>query len=139
VYRTADRARSHGSQLLASVAEPVKTYRYATATSRNVCVSARVSGRSSSVGALLGWAPSPRRHYFGGSSFVGVGFGAESNPVRPLVMCTIRMSGMRAFVGPGCSVLDAGTVPGACVGVSFGGVSLGVADGMATLLAAVKV
>jgi hypothetical protein len=84
------------------------------------------------VGALLWQAP--RRHYFGSSSFVGVGFDAESNPVRPLVMCTIRISGMRAFVGPGCVVsgVDAGTVPGACVGVSF-------ADGMATLLAAVKV
>jgi hypothetical protein len=37
VHRTADPVRSHGSQLLAGVAEPVKTYRYATATSRNVC------------------------------------------------------------------------------------------------------
>jgi hypothetical protein len=53
VHRTADPVRSHGSRLLAGVAEPVKTYRYATATSRNVCVSVRVPGRSSSVGCAV--------------------------------------------------------------------------------------
>jgi hypothetical protein len=61
--------------------------------------------------------------------------------VRPLVTCIIRFCGIRAFVVLGCAVLgvDAGTVPDACVGVSFDGGPFSVADGMATLLAAVKV